>query len=739
MSMKRMLFLVGICVSTLVAGQCNTKMDYYLASRLLQCSSKQAGASVMVPMLVQGNINRIKQLVQANEGLFKYAYGNIASVVIPVSALSAFNESSAVTRMEGAPPHIRPCNDTLRLRNSIVAVQQGLSPLPRAYNGEGIVIGFVDTGIDFTHPDFIDSTGKTRVKYYWDMNQPVGIYTPKPYGYGQAWNQAEIDNGIANNSSATIEWGHGSNVAGAAASNGRANGQEIGGAPKCDIVMVAYNFNNQTASEITDAINYIYTVADSLHEPCVINASLGDYNGSHDGLDLQALMIDSMIMAKQPGRVFVAAAGNAGGIPYHLHDSLTQASDTSFTWFQYNAGNVDIPVFADTADFNNISFAIAVDKVGKGYYSKRGSTRFSTIKDFLSKVDTVYLKNAHGDPLGQIIYYAQQYYPGCYSMEYIIHTDSTNYYWRLITTGRGRFDAWALSSSGGTDIIDTTGLELSPVKYPVMKQYKEPDVNQTICSSFQCSQQVITVANYTNRQCWQDGNLVDTCLANNIPGTIAYNSSWGPTRNYRLIKPDIAGAGNNTLSALPLALKAGYLSGARGEIDSGGWHDLDGGTSLASPGVASVAALYMQRYPTAKYLDVWYALTHCDSVDKYTGAVPNYIFGYGKVDAFKALVGCIPTGVSEIVPADNGVVLKAYPNPSVSGRTTIQYDFSGIKQFSKAQLIFYNMLGKQVKTVSLGNSGGEVTLGENTLSAGMYFYSLAVDGLRLKTEKLEIL
>ncbi len=734
-----MLLSVGICVSTILAGQVNTKMDSYLASRLLQSSPKGIDATVMIPMLVQGNINGIKQLVHANGGIFKYSYGNIASVVIPVNALSIFNGSSAVTRMEGAPSRMRPCNDTLRLRNSIVAVQQGLSPLPQAYNGEGIVMGFVDTGIDFTHPDFIDGNGKTRVKYYWDMNQPVGVFTPLPYGYGQAWNQTEIDNGLANNSSATIEWGHGSNVAGAATSNGRANGQEKGGAPKCDIVMVAFNFNNQTASELTDAVNYIYTAADSLHEPCVINASLGDYNGSHDGLDLQALMIDSMIMAKQPGREFVAAAGNAGGIPYHLHDSLTSATDTSFTWFQYDAGNVDIPVFADTADFDYINFAIAVDKVGKGYYSERGSTRFSTIKDFLLKVDTVNLKNTHGDPLGQIIYYAQQYFPGCYSMEYVINTDSTNYYWRLITTGRGRFDAWALSSSGGTDIVDTSGLYINPAKYPGIKHYKEPDVNQTVCSSFQCTKQVITVANYTNRQCWKDSKLVDTCLLNNIPGTIASNSSWGPTRNYRLIKPDIAGAGNNTLSALPLALKSGYLSGAPDQVDSGGWHDLDGGTSLASPGVASVAALYMQRYPTAKYLDVWYALTHCDSVDKYTGAVPNYIFGYGKVDAFKALVGCIPTGVSDIPVPDNAVVLKAYPNPSASGMTNVEYDFSSIKQFSNAQLVFYNMLGKQVKSIVLTGSQGNQTIEKGTLSSGMYFYSLVVDGSRLKTEKLEIL
>jgi hypothetical protein len=205
------------------------------------------------------------------------------------------------------------------------------------------------------------------------------------------------------------------------------------------------------------------------------------------------------------------------------------------------------------------------------------------------------------------------------------------------------------------------------------------------------------------------------------------------------MKPDIAGAGNNTLSALPTALKASYLSGSPDVVDSGGWHDIDGGTSLASPGVASVVALYMQRYPSAEYLDIWNALTHCDSVDSYTGAVPNYIFGYGKVDAFKALVGCVPTGISNILPPGNTVVLKAYPNPSTGGITTIEYDFSSIKIYNKAQMVFYNMLGKQVKSMPVESSQGSIDVNKSGLSSGIYFYSLIVDGSRLKTEKLEIL
>ena len=70
-------------------------MDIYLANRLYLYAESRSNADLMLPMLVQGKINTIKQLVIANGGTFKYSSGNIAAIVIPVSALPDFNESGA--------------------------------------------------------------------------------------------------------------------------------------------------------------------------------------------------------------------------------------------------------------------------------------------------------------------------------------------------------------------------------------------------------------------------------------------------------------------------------------------------------------------------------------------------------------------------------------------------------------------------------------------------------------------
>ena len=733
--------LVTLCIliltSTAGFGQAPTKFDFYLAQKQAAFEKDNSLGSESIEVLVQGNISGIMQLVQQNKGYFKYYYGNIAAIRIPLKSLTVFYMSPYVKRMEGKPANMHLCNDTMRMHSHIVEAQMGQAPLTKPYKGKGVIVGMIDTGTDFQHPDFKDSTGKTRLLSYWDMNQDSNKFTPLPYGYGRAWQKTDLDSALTHNipsvlasldSSCTLEYGHGTHVSGVATSNGRANGLSIGAAPEADIMAVAYNFSNQTATELTDAASYIYNQADAYGESCVINASLGDYDGSHDGLDLQAQMIDSM-MAVHPGRVFVAAAGNESNVPYHVSFSVTPG-DTQFTWFQYQASNgaIYFDAWADTSNFRNIKWSIGVDRISP--FSFITKIPYSTVLANLGTLMTDTIKNSKGKRIGILQTYTEQV-ANTYSLQVQIIPDSTSYYWRLMATGSGKFDCWYPDP---TPIVNT-GLP-SPSVFPEIKNYRMPDTISTLCSSFQCSPQVITVGDYVNRHNYIDYDTVLYTLLGPgwIEGELVYYSGVGPTRDGRT-KPDIAAPGDIRMSDIPVVWRAMFIATDTEGIDIGGWHHYDGGTSTACPGVAGSAALYLEMHPLATNIEVKNAIIYCADQDMYTGTTPNNSYGYGKMDAFKMLTGCAALGIQPIVTPST--ILTAYPNPAIQS-TVIDYDFASMKDYCTANIEVFNIMGKKVGTVELKNNKGTISVSTTALAPGEYFYSLVIDGNLVHTEKLMV-
>lgn len=628
-----------LCVKVFSQTPFNTALKYRLF--------RNDFPSQQITVLVKANIERLNAYATTWQYRVVYSAGSFASVEVSVPILGKMLEHHLIEYAEYIEPGKQPLNDTMVVRNRIKQVKQGQAPLLQAYNGSGVMVGIIDSGVDFNHPDLKNANGTTRIAYIWDQKPTSGSTVPMPFNYGIEWTAAQINASVCTHDD-NAHFGHGTHVTGIVAGNGLANGQHEGCAPQADIVVVAIDFN-KAGPTIADAIQYLIGKATQAGKPLVINASLGDYYGSHDGTDLEAQMIDAMI-TNQPGRVLVAAAGNAGHIRFHTQTNLTN-SDTLFTWMENGSKFKNYRTYADTNAIKQVQFNIGANRAGT--FANLGSTGFKAWNYGLNttQTDTVKWNN---QLIGLVYTTASINSKGVYELYVSIVADSASYKWRIESKGSGKHDSWNF------DFMDS-GLPLIS-QYPKMAYYVRPDTLQTIVSSFQCSDQVIVVANYENLTHYLDVNNV-LQSSGSVAGKISPTSSWGPTRDGRQ-KPDVAATGNGVFSAFPVSLLPLAIANQPAAVSTGSMHYYGGGTSAASPVVAGLAALYLQKSPAATNQLVKSAVTNCTYGDSFTGNLPNYRFGYGKLDGKAAfLCNVLMTGIQ-----DNAFKKKTglVPNPTQS-------------------------------------------------------------------------
>lgn len=639
---------------------------------------------------------------------------------------------------ETAPPVLLA--DTARVTHHVEEVHAGTGGLQTPFTGKDVIIGYVDTGIDFNHEDFKNEDGSTRVLRYWDHTLTGGP-SPGTYGYGAVWDSSAINNGTC---TSMDDHSHGTTVAGFGSGNARANGRMKGMAPESDIIIVESNLGGPNWSlTIADACDYIFKVADSLGKPAVVNLSLGTYFGSHDGNDPASEAMEAMLDS-QPGRIIVAAAGNSGlsGKP-HAHHNVT--SDTSFVWFKTNpsatfgANTIYFDLWSDWSDAT-FDFGFSADTPGPDY-QLRGSTGFHTAFSSAGTViyDTIW--NDNNNILAVIECYPEQVGSN-FNMQVILwQIDSTDYLFRFNTTNTGEYDLWSGSWHGYNDMETTLP---SVAQVPAIANYIMPDSLQSIVSGWNCSEKVISVGNVQNRLGHIDGNGNQYFSPGlNPPGKLALKSSKGPNR-HNVVKPDVSAAGEVSLAAAPLWVQA--IPQAYTVLDSGLLHMRNSGTSMSSPLVAGVAALYLEKCSNANYNDFKTDLINTAFADTFTGNVPNFGYGHGKVHALDLLLetNYSSTFAGPFGICDEPVYLEFTPSQPIStvnwsnGATTTPLVTDTIGDYSA---ILYDLNGCIHYTDTISISQFEVPvidpislLGDTLYTSSTHDYQWTLNGTDLAGE-----
>jgi subtilisin family serine protease len=728
--MKRVVHLIGILLFSLNLAQAQeaTKFNFSLARQLKNARV----ADREIALFVQGDAAVVRAKTEALGGIYKYAAGDIHAIRLPLRAIGELAACAEIRRIESNDLQLEPLNDRMVELNHVSEVHLGFN-LPQGYQGDGVIMGIIDEGIDYTHPDFRDLSGRTRIAFLWD--QAVINFDPgtqaQPYGYGKEYTGSQIDTSTQHYDSPTS---HGTHVAGIACGNGRALNNYKGVAPNADMIVVKMNLNrpdNEFLSSLVDAVKYIFDKADSLGKPAVINISLGTYFGSHDGRDIQALAIDNLISSR-PGHVVVCSAGNAGNAPIHL--GYEANADTQFTWLQPGAQSIHLQAWGDSGVFGNIRFAVGIDRISPTRQSLATLPfRPGDLDPGVLKTDTLF--DQYGNQLG-LIESMVQYWNGNYGLDYRIYPDSTvsingsdtvRYFWRFASTGQGRFDAWSYDM-----VFDNLP---DSVTYPLVRYYRKPDTDQTLVSSFTCSDKVITVGSYVNRNYYTNANFATTIDTSLTVGRLSSFSSKGPTRDGR-IKPDITATGEWVLSCGSQAELNQLVAVEPDKVAAGRKHKRSSGTSMSSPVVAGIAALYLQKNPSADWQEVKNVLLRCAEQDQFTGnSLPNTSWGYGKADAYAVVRGCT-VGIEE--SGDTPYIdFGLFPNPAVTS-TTFHFDLSLLRDAKDIRIRILDAAGRSLKTLYPNRNAGTLEAELNDLAPGIYSASLESNQRFLRTLRFAV-
>lgn len=231
-------------------------------------------------------------------------------------------------RNPGLGVSVHPPKRTL-LDESSKLIRAGSSREKMGLDGQGVVIGVIDTGIDATHDDFRDDQGKTRIAWMLDMSMmPAGElgHAELETRFGCADpRQAACRVLDAKMIDASLEGdslevprdtvGHGTHVASIAAGDGGTGNHVtyVGVAPSATLVIAKVTRGNEVAdSDIVTAARFIFDRAEAMGMPAVVNISLGGDFGPHDGTSPLEKGLASLVGDTFPGRAIVVAAGNSG-------------------------------------------------------------------------------------------------------------------------------------------------------------------------------------------------------------------------------------------------------------------------------------------------------------------------------------------------------------------------------------------------------------------------------------------
>ena len=461
--------------------------------------------------------------------------------------------------------------------------------------GRGTLIGFIDTGIDYTKDAFQYEDGTSKIKYIWD--QTVRGDAPQGFHFGTEYSADQINSALKTENPWTVvphrdTVGHGTFLASVAAS--RENGEYIGAAPDAEIIAVKLKRAGQfhyeqflipnsqenafLSSDIMLGVRYIINKADELGRPVAICIAVGSNFGGHSGHDPMEEYLTRISSVN--GVAIVCAAGNESQAKHHTNNRLSSSDESQNVELSVGdgAGDIYLSLWSGSSDRIAVSITSPAGEIIPKIPVRPGATYTANLVLERSRVTVEYHLplRASGNQFTRIRIINPT--PGIWTIT--VHGE-------IVLDGEYHF--WLPL----TGFIDPDTIFLTPI----------PNYTIVVPAS---ATGVITCGAYDSRN-----------------NSLYINSSWGPTRR-PMMAPDLVAPGVNVGGVFP----TGY-----GQMS---------GTSVSAAITAGACALMLQwgivdDNETALNTERIKAHLIRGSVRDISIEYPNVQWGYGKLQMYNTL------------------------------------------------------------------------------------------------------
>ena len=597
--------------------------------------------------------------------------GDVVIATIPLSSLGALSDHPSIHRIEASPSSHLTMDTTVTI-TGVDRLQRPDLTIPYSpYTGKDVVVGVMDVGFDLTHPNFYDPvTKRCRISALWDQLSPDTVGSTFPVGRDFVGPDAVRSQ---QRSYDGLIQGHGTHTLGIAAGSGY-DSPYRGIAYDADICLVSNAINGDIDlidstdyDKYTTAVDglgfqYIFDYADSLGKPCVASFSEG-YSPFLDEEDVLFAYFLYNLMG--PGHIIVASAGNQSLVNTYMKKAREQAEAGAFINTQGDSAYYRImskdPVSLSLYAFNDENHVDALHILSSAFGEE----------DLLN--DTLFINN-HSDTCAILM----ERYPSKFGTD-------TIYAIQLIATKPfPQMPDIALVLDGAdteAELYGSLSYALKGSSYA--PKWVQAEIGHNVLAPG-CFPSVICVGATAHRLGFTnyEGNYQDKSTGTTV-GRLSNYSSYGPSMN-GLQKPEVVAPGNNIISSFSSFYIEDHPDRQKNDVAHFNYEGrtyawtADTGTSMSTPVVAGIIALWLQANPNLNANDVRDILEHTCRHPVDTLDFPNDQYGYGEIDAYRGLLYILGLdtvdGISHHQPSTASFRLQGrqlYFDNAIQGSVTI--------------------------------------------------------------------